>query len=246
VVARIAAERSALEHKTELALRQPEEGLPRYPGGRPPFGYRLDKGRGAVLLTPDKTEQQAIASMREMRLDGVSFAAISVVMRDRRFDLSPTEIKQLLRARVERLNNDDRLIIERGREALAQLHRHPSGRVKIRPTGDWNLWITLGHALLVCRAAATAEAGDHGSSRYAAAASHWLREEGFGALGRLTRTHLFDCMLHLAAIDQWRMSLPATSRNLLNHPTRTWGAWLRAGGRLSIAAEVVVKATTID
>jgi mRNA interferase MazF len=160
-----------------------------------------------------------------------------VVMRDRGFDLSPAQIKQLLRAPTEKLNNDDRLIIERGRAALAQLHRHPSGRVKRRPAGNWNLWIIVGHALLVCRAAAMAEAGDHRSPRYAAAVGYWLREEGFGALDRLTRTHLLNCMLHLAAIDQWRLSLPATSRNLLNHPTRTWRAWLRAGRRLFIAAE---------
>jgi DNA invertase Pin-like site-specific DNA recombinase len=68
----------------------------RFLGGRRPFGYQLDPGKGAVPLRPDPAEQAALEDIRKMRVEGASLRQIAAAMRGHGLELSHVSVKRLL------------------------------------------------------------------------------------------------------------------------------------------------------
>jgi hypothetical protein len=56
----------------------------------------------------------------------------------------------------------------------------------------------------------------------------WLRENGLGDVTPAERYKLLRILENLAAISQWRDTLPDKMRRKLNHPGAIWSHWRKA------------------
>jgi DNA invertase Pin-like site-specific DNA recombinase len=88
------AERDRIRERIRDVKRD-QKTRARYLGGDVPFGYRLDDDGG---LTPEKHEQMAIRTMREMRVNGASYRAIAGTIGKAGFKLSHMGVKRTLDA----------------------------------------------------------------------------------------------------------------------------------------------------
>ena len=103
-----------------------------------------------------------------------------------------------------------------GRQAWERL-RHHARR-------DWALWLAVGRAVAIGRAASLAAAGcstPYGK-KYTKAMTIWLREAGLDGVGQQIRWRLLLCLDHLPAIEAWLETLDDEQRSRLNHPDSVW------------------------
>jgi hypothetical protein len=110
--------------------------------------------------------------------------------------------------------------IRRGQDAWK---RHKSD-------ATWTDWVAIGeaHMLLRQEAMSTAHTNQPVGSRYNADFGDLLRRHGFDDMDKADRARLFEVMEHQAAIEQWRATLPQTTRLRINHPSTVLRRWKAA------------------
>jgi hypothetical protein len=64
--------------------------------------------------------------------------------------------------------------------------------------------------------------------RYATAMDKWLFARSFHLIDKCTRSHLLECLQHLAEIAKWRATLSEAKRFSFNHPTTVLRKWKAA------------------
>jgi hypothetical protein len=116
--------------------------------------------------------------------------------------------------------NGEELVLARGRDAWQRLGQDAT----------WADWLSIGEALLVARAQATARSNSNApvGRAYARAMAHLLAEYGFDRIDKGDRSRLLQCLENRAAIETWRSVLPLTERLRLNHPSTVLRRWKAA------------------
>jgi hypothetical protein len=133
--------------------------------------------------------------------------------------------------------SDRATYIKRGQDAW---QRHKSD-------ATWTDWLAIGEALDIGRSDAMAAAGTNKpeGSRYNKLFGKWLKDHGFDDIDQGDRKRLFDVLEHRSEIEQWRKSLPQTTRLRLNNPSTIWRKWNvkpKAPGNQSAAARRAAQA----
>jgi hypothetical protein len=124
---------------------------------------------------------------------------------------------------LDQFNQADRGQIKCGQEASARLSADRT----------WADWSQVGEALQIGRMGSM-RAANRNSPRGRAYNEHfgrWLKHYEFDGIDKADRARLFECMDHLAAINEWRTRLSIAERLRFNHPAtvlRHWKARERA------------------
>jgi hypothetical protein len=122
--------------------------------------------------------------------------------------------------------------LTRSQEATREAHiqRGKDAWKKHKSDATWLDWIAIGeaHMLLRQEAMSTAHTNQPIGSRYNADFGDLLRRHGFDDMDKADRARLFEVMEHRVAIEQWRATLPQTTRLRVNHPSTVLRRWKAA------------------
>lgn len=105
--------------------------------------------------------------------------------------------------------------------------REYNERIKRVGKTSWLDWLAVGKACAIGKTAALKAAGTKAcvGSRYNAAMSLWLRENGLDGIVARERWKLFKILENFDAIEAWRAGLDDAMRRKLNHPSGVWLGW---------------------
>ena len=105
---------------------------------------------------------------------------------------------------------------------------------RLKKEKSWGDWIVVGEGLTMWREDAMREAGTNQPAGgrmgkgYNLAFAKRLADNKLDDMDQGDRKRLFDCMDNIGPIEEWRRTLPQTTRLKLNHPTTVWRAWRHA------------------
>ena len=95
----------------------------------------------------------------------------------------------------------------------------------ISKSGSFENWSHIAKALLVGKNVALRASDTNRGRRYALAFSAWAQQHGFDRMPAATRSTAIQLGENLAAITQWRSTLPEPQRKRLTHPQSIVCRW---------------------
>jgi hypothetical protein len=117
------------------------------------------------------------------------------------------------------------------REVAARFAEHRTVRLgaecwqSISKSGSFDNWSHIAKALLVGKNVALRTSDTNRGRRYALAFSQWAQQHGFDRMPAATRSTAIQLGENLAAITQWRSTLPERQRKRLTHPQSIVCRW---------------------
>lgn len=98
---------------------------------------------------------------------------------------------------------------------------------RLKKTKDYNDWLKVGEALTVGRewAMNQAQTNKPEGKAYNMAFGEWMERYKLGDMDKGDRSRLFEVMVALPQIEEWRRTLTMTERLKLNHPNAVLRKW---------------------